>query len=83
MNDKDKKLQDKLRFAGEKVPSMKWRSNTIWECELKPKLREQTLESLAFTLNYILLQDHSVKKSLPLTGCSFPEEESSMAAEPT
>jgi len=27
MDDKDKKLQDKLRFAGEKVPSMKRRSN--------------------------------------------------------
>ena len=27
LDDKDKKLQDKLRFAGEKVPSMKRRSN--------------------------------------------------------
>ncbi len=27
MDDKDKKLQDKLRFAGEKIPSMKRRSN--------------------------------------------------------
>ena len=27
MDDKDKKLQDKLRYAGEKVPSMKRRSN--------------------------------------------------------
>ena len=27
MDEKEKKLQDKLRFAGEKVPSMKRRSN--------------------------------------------------------
>jgi hypothetical protein len=27
MDDKEKKLQDKLRFAGEKIPSMKRRSN--------------------------------------------------------
>lgn len=64
-----------------KLAEMGWHSITIWECELKPKHREQTHESLAFTLNHILLQDHSVKKSLPLTAYSLPEEESSMAAE--
>ena len=37
---------------------MGWHCMTIWECELKPKVREQTLESLAFTLNHIWLQDH-------------------------
>lgn len=33
---------------------------TIWECELKKDKRDKTLESLAFTLNHIYLQDHSI-----------------------
>ena len=30
---------------------MGWHCITVWECQLKPKAREQTLESLAYTLN--------------------------------
>jgi len=56
---------------------MGWHSITIWECELKPKVREKTLESLAFTLNKIFLQDHSVRRY------EIPEEEPMMAAEDT
>ena len=41
---------------------MGWHSITIWECDLKPKVREKTLESLAYTLNKVFLQDHSVKQ---------------------
>jgi DNA mismatch endonuclease (patch repair protein) len=37
---------------------MGWHCITVWECELTPKRREKTLESLAFTLNHIWLQDH-------------------------
>ncbi|MBO4839782.1 MAG: DNA mismatch endonuclease Vsr [Bacteroidaceae bacterium] len=48
-----------------KLASMGWHCITIWECELKPKLREQTLDSLAYTLNHIWLQD--LKKLHPLT----------------
>ena len=44
---------------------MGWHCITIWECELKPKVREQTLKSLAFTLNKIWLDDHTVKKTYP------------------
>jgi DNA mismatch endonuclease (patch repair protein) len=33
----------------------------IWECELKPSKREETLESIAFTLNHIWLKDHGAK----------------------
>lgn len=39
------------------LASMGWHCITIWECELKPKVREKTLESLTFTLNRIFLQD--------------------------
>ena len=36
-----------------KLSDMGWYSITIWECQLKPKMREQTLNSLSYTLNYI------------------------------
>ena len=55
--------------------SMGWHYITIWECELKPKSRDKTLKSLAFTLNRIFLQDHSVRRYERL------EEEPMMAAE--
>ena len=58
-----------------RLAAMGWHSITIWECELKPKVREKTLVSLVYTLNRIFLQDHIVK-------CyEIPEEESLMAAE--
>ena len=65
---RDLKVQHELAAMG-------WHSITIWECELKPKVREKTLESLAFTLNRIFLQDRTVKRY------EIPEEEPMMAAE--
>ena len=53
-----------------------WKVLVIWECQLKPTIRQQTLESLAFTLNHIFLNDHTTHRY------QLPEEESSMAAEP-
>ncbi len=50
--ERDKEEQRKLAEMG-------WHCITIWECELKPSKREETLESLAFTLNHIYLQDNS------------------------
>ena len=49
--------KEKLR----ELAKMGWHCITVWECELKPSKREQTLDSLAFTLNHIWLQDHSLK----------------------
>ena len=51
--ERDKEDQKKLAALG-------WHCITVWECELKPKVREQTLDSLAFTLNHIWMQDHQV-----------------------
>lgn len=45
-----------------RLASMGWHCITVWECQLKPAVREQTLESLAYTLNWIWLNDHSVRK---------------------
>ena len=53
--ERDKEEQKQLAAMG-------WHCITVWECELKPSQREQTLDSIAFTLNHIYLQDHSVSK---------------------
>ena len=62
------------------LASMGWHCIIVWECELKPQKREETLDSIAFTLNHIWLQDHGAK-SVP---CPNLEEENMrmpMAAE--
>ena len=43
-----------------KLAEMGWHCITVWECELKPSKREETLKSLAYTLNKIWLEDHAV-----------------------
>ena len=58
------------------LAAMGWHCITVWECQLKPAVREQTLESLAHTLNSIFLNDRSIKRY------TLPEEETLMAAEP-
>ena len=50
--ERDKEEQRKLAEMG-------WHCITVWECELKPSKREETLDSIAFTLNHIWLQDHT------------------------
>lgn len=42
------------------LAEMGWHCITVWECELKPSMRERTLKSLAFTLNKIWLEEHAV-----------------------
>jgi DNA mismatch endonuclease (patch repair protein) len=41
---------------------MGWHCITVWECELTPSKLEETIESIAFTLNHIYLQDYSFQK---------------------
>ena len=59
------------------LASMGWHCITVWECELKLSKREDTLKSLAYTLNKIFLQDRAVRQY------EIPEEEPMMAAEDT
>lgn len=59
------------------LAAMGWHCITIWECQLKPKVRAQTLESLAFTLNHIFLEDRKIK-----TYNTSEDEDTLMAAEP-
>ena len=44
-----------------RLAEMGWHSITVWECELKPSRREDTLDAIAFTLNHIWLQDHKIE----------------------
>ena len=56
---------------------MGWHCITVWECELKPSKREDTLKSLAYTLNKIWLEDHAaIVKPYP----DMEEEESMLKA---
>ena len=94
----NKILRNKERDREEQkqLAAMGWHCITVWECELKPKVREQTLDSLAFTLNHIWLQDRRKMSDVgclmadgnPSTGSgttktvySPPEDASMMAAE--
>ena len=57
----ERDIEEQKRLA-----EMGWHCITIWECELKPSKREETLKSLAFTLNKIWLEDHAaIGKTYP------------------
>ena len=67
--ERDKREQQELARMG-------WHCITVWECQLKPAVRERTLESLAYTLHCIYLQDRQVRPYPPA------EEDILQAAEP-
>ena len=58
-----------------KLAAMGWHCITVWECELKPAKREKTLDSIAFTLNHIWLEDHSRCKMSDGRGKMYPQME--------
>ena len=68
------KERDKEKMR--ELAKMGWHCIIVWECELKPAKREQTLDSIAFTLNHIWLQDHSIPQPY-----ESPKEKLPMAAE--
>ena len=53
--------KERAKEEQRRLAEMGWHCITVWECELKPKNREKTLDSIAFTLNHIWLQDHGAK----------------------
>lgn len=67
--ERDKEEQRKLAEMG-------WHVIVVWECQLKADKRDKTLESLAYTLNHIYLQDHTIRY-VPLE-----EDDMELAAEP-
>lgn len=72
---KIKRNQERDIREQRRLADMGWHVIIVWECELKLQKREATLASLAFTLNRIFLQDHSIR---------YPTitPETSIAAEP-
>ena len=71
--ERDKEEQKKLAAMG-------WHCITVWECELTSSKREETLESIAFTLNHIWLQDHGAK-AIPYPKLDEENIQMPMAAE--
>ena len=62
---KIRRNQERDKEEQRKLAAMGWHCITIWECELKPAKREATLDSLAFTLNHLFLQDRRRVKMYP------------------
>lgn len=58
------------------LAKMGWHCITIWECQLKPNIKDQTLESLDYTLSHIYLTDRSRKEY------KLEEKSNIIAAEP-
>ena len=73
---KIRRNQERDREEQRKLAEMGWHCITVWECELKSAKREETLNSLEYTLNKIFLQDHSLHKPY-----ETQDEEYLMAAE--
>ncbi|MBR2096695.1 MAG: very short patch repair endonuclease [Prevotella sp.] len=73
--ERDKEEQRRLAEMG-------WHCITVWECELKPSKREETLDSIAFTLNHIWLKDHGAK-TVPYPKVEEEDMKMPMAAEET
>ena len=57
---KIRRNQERDKEEQRRLAEMGWHCITVWECELKPSKREETLDSIAFTLNHIWLHDHSI-----------------------
>ena len=70
---KIRRNKERDREEQKKLAAMGWHCITVWECELKPKVREKTLESLGYTLNKIFLQDHSVRCKMDDVRCKREE----------
>lgn len=71
--ERDEEVRDKLRALG-------WRTMVVWECQLKPAVREQTLAGIVYLLNGAFL-DRYRNKSNPMDAYMVDDENVPMAAE--
>ena len=55
---KIRRNQERDKEEQRKLAEMGWHCITVWECELKPAKREETLDSIAYALNHIWLPNH-------------------------
>ena len=72
----ERDLEDQRKLA-----AMGWHCITVWECELKPAKREQTLEALANTLRTIYLRERHAPQPYDID--DYYDFEMPMAAEET
>ena len=77
---KIRRNKERDREEQRRLAEMGWHCIIVWECELKPQKREETLDSIAFTLNHIWLQDHGAKK-IPYPQLEEEERQMPMVAE--
>ena len=58
---------------------MGWHVIQLWECQLKPKVREENLQGLVYTLNHLLLMKYGVKsydcEEEPMLAAAEPDSE--------
>lgn len=67
---RERDAQEQRRLA-----EMGWHCITVWECQLKPAVREQTLQALAYTLNHLYIADRTPRRYVAV------DEPAAMAAE--
>ncbi len=48
-----------------KLATMGWHCITVWECQLRSKSRQHTLDALEYTLCHIFLEDRRIKSYKP------------------
>ena len=72
--ERDEEVRDKLRTIG-------WRTMVVWECQLKPSVRQQTLEGIVYLLNEAFLDLHRRKCQSLQPFYVEPGEDSYMVAE--
>lgn len=77
---KIRRNQERDKEELRKLAEMGWHCITVWECDLKPSKREETLDSIAFTLNHIWLKDHETK-TIPYPVMEEEDVQIPMAAE--
>ena len=70
--ERDERQKARLRAA-------RWNVLTVWECQLRPAMRERTLAAVEYYINRSYLQMQGAK---PLRGYNAEGDEIAVAAEP-
>lgn len=76
--------KERDRRDKERLLAMGWSVVTIWECQLKPAVRQRTLSGLEYYLNHNFLRLQRMKKPSPrpYAATETADEVAAMAAEP-
>lgn len=79
-----KKIErNKQRDARDKetLKRMGWRVMTVWECQLKPAVRQQTLLEIEYHINHTYLEQFKPRPAIPYDLREHEEEVPGMVAE--